>query len=456
MVAPTTSPSSAISESLVMVESSGAGSCTKCDVLLGRIQELECQLEEEKEAKENMVDCLDKTFESLTNEIENHKTKDAKVLHLTAQLRDATTQLEAKFQDNAAKDFAKSIEDFKQEILNDKTALRMELDKVKQMETEQDCSEAESQPSVQELIDQVVYLESELDFANLKVLQLEYQIQEDSAHFGSSTNFLAVEDPSHSESPESIADGIQQSSIKEAEVHEKMQTKVNTPSHKLLEVQQENSLLKTARENADRILHEKFEHSNQLSLHQFAHQYNQLVQELEREKYNLVNSEQEKAYLRNHINWIVVEKESLGMRLAEANRRVSENRVSEQKLKEQVAAKSEQIEKLREKRDHLERTIESTNAEIEALVDENKQLITENCKLQKMNEQLLGAHDTSDMEESLYRDCTRTPAPSSPCTPISPKTPTTPESPVDEKPWMRGHKRRSDEYECSDNKKQKQ
>ncbi|CAL2034645.1 unnamed protein product [Caenorhabditis brenneri] len=451
MVAPTTSPSSAISDSLVMVESSGAGSCIKCDVLLGRIRELECQLEEEKQAKENMADCLDKTFESLTNEIENHKTKDAKVLHLTAQLRDATSQLEARSQGKAAEDFAKSIEDFKQEILADKEVLRMELDKVKQMETEQDCSEAPSQPSVQDLIDQVVYLESELDFANLKVLQLEYQIQEDSAHLGSSTDFMAEEDPSQPESLESIADGTQQPSIKEAEVHEKMQTEVKNPSDQLLKLQQENSLLKTARGN----LHENLQSTNQ-QLHTVEHNYTQLVEELEREKCNFLNSEQEKAYLRNHINWIVGEKESLGIRLAEANRRVSENRVSEQKLKEQIAAKSEQIEKLREKRDYLEKIIGSTNAEVEALVDENKHLITENRKLQKINEQLLGAHDTSDMEESLYRDCTRTPAPSSPCTPMTPKTPTTPESPVDEKPWMRGHKRRSDEYECSGNKKQKQ
>ncbi|EGT31654.1 hypothetical protein CAEBREN_04578 [Caenorhabditis brenneri] len=51
--------------------------------------------------------------------------------------------------------------------------------------------------------------------------------------------------------------------IKEAEVHENMQTKVNDLSHQLRKVQQENSLLKTARGNADRILHDNFASANQ-------------------------------------------------------------------------------------------------------------------------------------------------------------------------------------------------
>ncbi|CAL2048969.1 unnamed protein product [Caenorhabditis brenneri] len=56
------------------------------------------------------------------------------------------------------------------------------------------------------------------------------------------------------------------------------------------------------------------------------------------------------------------------------------------------------------KKDCLEKTIGSTNAEIEALVDKNKHLITENCKLQTKTEEFIGAHDSSVIEKPFHQD----------------------------------------------------
>lgn len=462
MVAPTASPSSGISGSLLVVDSFGG--CAKCAVLLGRIRELECQLEEETKAKESMAECLDNTFASLTTEFENHKTKDARVTDLTAKLQEATNKLQAKSQDEAAKKFAKSMNDYSREILADKTSLRVVLDKVKEVESGQTPSEISTQPGNQHLLDQVEFLKTALETANLKVSELEGQPQDAATNSETPTGFMAIKPKTIKSEVEDtlqlITDGTQQSPTKDVVVkaeEEAIKMEVNNLSSQLLKAQRANFLLKNARRNADRTLSRNFRFANQ-QLHQTNYQlqditqhYWQLVQDSETTKCNLLNTVQERDCLRNHINHIVREKENLGVRMAEANRKVSENRVSEQNLKKKIEAQREQIERLREQRKSLEKTIGVNKEEIEKLIDEVKTLIEENCELQKMTEHPRGTHHSSVMEDSLYRDSTPFPEPTTPRSPMAPKTPSTPESPM-----KRGSKRRSDENECGGHKKQKQ
>ncbi|EGT58122.1 hypothetical protein CAEBREN_02943 [Caenorhabditis brenneri] len=191
-------------------------------------------------------------------------------------------------------DLAKSMEDFKREILADKTALRMELGDVEQMGTEQDCSEPVSLVSTrfnnwsQHWRTPISrFSNSNINFKKSAVtwktppMLWRWEI------------FMAMEDPSHPESPESIANGIQQPLSKETKVNKLLIVTSNLP------------------------------------------------------------------------------------------------------------------------RNHLERTIGSTNAEIEALVDENKQLIEKDRQLQTKTEEFIGAYDSSVIEEPFHQDGTPTPEPSS-------------------------------------------
>ncbi|CAL2051988.1 unnamed protein product [Caenorhabditis brenneri] len=111
-------------------------------------------------------------------------------------------------------------------------------------------------------------------------------------------------------------------------MEKKMKQKIAAQLEQIEKLREEKNCL-----SGSWIPNENFQLTNQ-QLHKIAHHRIKRVRESEREKCNLMNFEQEKAYLRNHINYIAGEKEGLKIRLAEANRRVLQNR----KLKRQPLA----------------------------------------------------------------------------------------------------------------------
>ncbi|CAL2034255.1 unnamed protein product [Caenorhabditis brenneri] len=449
MVKPTNCPSPLVPQ--CTVETSEAAKCPNCAHYLLTIQKLECQLTEEKLEKENLAECLNNTFASLTKEIDNNDERDAKIIQLTAQLGETTAQLQALSNEKSTESLKRTMDEFQSEIMADKSALQMVLNKVngvgataKQNIKEEVSDQLEAtaadnwalKSALETANSMISHLEKELRFANdrLKSLSDDTTSQDDTETREDYKNPFSskVDCSAFSEPP---VNDTQKHPIKNLKEKEKSVTEENGKSVKkltteLLKAQRFITLVKKARGNANRILDWKFQHVSQ-QLHYFTHQSNQLVQELESVRRQLSNAEQEKAYLRNHLHYVMTEKEHLGILLANANRQAVENR-------ESTETKNDEFQHLLKK--------------VEKYAIKNEKLAEKNRHLQKLVEDIHGCHDAWENSSLLLDDST----PATPTTPDTPRTPTSPPSPYDEKPPMGQRKRRSDEHEEGKNKKQKQ
>ncbi|EGT37399.1 hypothetical protein CAEBREN_15116 [Caenorhabditis brenneri] len=176
MVKPTNCPSPLVTQ--CTVETSEAEKCKKCADHLLTIQKLESHLAEEKLEKENLAECLNNTFASLTKEIDNNDVRDAKIIQLTAQLEETTAQLQALSNEKSAKLFKKSMEEFQSKIMADKQALQMVLNKVNGVEAkaEQNIKE-EISDQLEETAADNWALKSALETANSMIFHLETELR---------------------------------------------------------------------------------------------------------------------------------------------------------------------------------------------------------------------------------------------------------------------------------------
>lgn len=451
------SPSQA-SEPLVSQDSSESGKCLKCPDLLSTIGNLETQLEEEQLQKENLKECLNNTFAMLTEEFDSSGAKDDEIRELKEKLQDATAQLDSLTNEQSIKELSKTKEDYVKEVLKGKESLRTELDKVKEVRNGRTCSRAvQDLPSqLEAAVAENWELASALELANHTIFKLEDQLQNSIASLETAPNAITTKDANskksielevdnqhHSPSSQQLDDSSQKSlvedvKVKEEATHEqgKLAEEIRELENQLRKSQNANALLKQARGNANRILHDNLR-STHHQLHYVTQQNNLLVSELGWDRDRFLCKEQECACLRNQLNFMAMEMERLGILLAQTNRRSSEMRDFEvAKLREKMDEKMDDFEKLQRKNDKY--------------IDKIEKLTERNHQLEKLLQQFTVAHNSAEAKSPLHQDCSTTPEPK------SPRTPSTPYTPIHEEPSARQMKRRSDENECGINKKQKQ
>ncbi|CAL2051709.1 unnamed protein product [Caenorhabditis brenneri] len=208
--------------------------------------------------------------------------------------------------------------------------------------------------------------------------------------------------------------------VNKIEEHEKLQVELNEMSAQLRRAQRFNVLL-----------------------HFFAHRSNQLVREVEFVRRQLLNTEQERAYLRNHLHYVMMEKEDLGILLANANRQAVETREVDN-LNNMLMEQRDCFQKLREENVRLKESIEAKDDEAQRLLEKlekvtvkNEKVAQKNRQLQKLVEDIHGCWENASL---LLNDSTAT-TPATPTTPETSRTLISPQSPYDKKPPMGQRKR---------------
>ncbi|EGT40727.1 hypothetical protein CAEBREN_02165 [Caenorhabditis brenneri] len=160
MVQQTNCPSPLVAQ--CTVETSEVEKCPNCTYHLLTIQKLKSQLAAEKLQKDDLAECRNSPFASLTREIDNNDVRDAKIVQLTVQLEETTAQLHAVSVKESAKSLDRTMDDFQREIMANKKALRTEIEKVNEVESEQIIKDISDQETAKSMI---FHLETELQLA---------------------------------------------------------------------------------------------------------------------------------------------------------------------------------------------------------------------------------------------------------------------------------------------------